>query len=66
MVRRSRQRDPEPEGLAQLDEYLTAQGLDTGWLVIFDQRQSRPSMSKRTRVMKKKTPSGRKVTVVRL
>jgi hypothetical protein len=34
--------------------------------VIFDQRKSRPSPSKRTRTVKKKTPSGRKVTVVRL
>jgi len=65
-VWRSRQRDPEATGLAQLDAYLDAQGPATAWLVIFDQRARRPSPSKRTRTARKRTPSGRAVTVVRL
>jgi hypothetical protein len=63
---RSRQRDPEPEGLGQLDEYLDHTDADAAWLVVFDQRARRPPPSKRTRAVKKKTPAGRKVTVVRL
>ncbi len=63
---RTGQRDPMPKGLSQLDEYLESLGENTGWLVVFDQRAGRPPPSKRMRATKKKTPAGRRVTVVRL
>ncbi|MDP3208070.1 MAG: hypothetical protein Q8M65_02880 [Rhodoglobus sp.] len=51
-------------GLGQFDEYLSGLGLDTGWLVIFDQRKGQPSLAKRTRVEEATTPGGRTVAVV--
>ena len=39
---------PFPQGLHQLDTYLTGLNLETGWLVIFDQRDGLPPISKRT------------------
>ena len=57
--------DPLPEGLEQLDRYLIGLGLDTGWLVIFDQRSGRPEISERTATQTAVTPTGRNVTVIR-
>jgi len=57
--------DPAQEGLAQLDERLSALGLDTGWLVIFDRRPELPRLAERTRAETARTPAGREVTVVR-
>lgn len=57
--------NPEPDGLAQLDGYLSALGLDTGWLVIFDQRPQLPPIETRTSSSVSVTPGGRQVTVVR-
>jgi hypothetical protein len=62
------QRDTGPdaltEGLAQLDAYLAGLSLDTGWLVIFDQRSGIPPIAERTRTEPATTPAGRSVTVV--
>jgi hypothetical protein len=57
--------DPLKEGLSQLDERLSGLGLDTGWLVIFDQRSGLPDISERTTTEMAITPSGRTVTVIR-
>jgi hypothetical protein len=57
--------DPLKEGLNQLDERLSGLGLDTGWLVIFDQRSGLPDISERTTTETGTTPSGRTVTVIR-
>ena len=57
--------NPEPEGLAQLDGYLSSLGVDTGWLVIFDQRPRLRPISERTSSSVSVTPAGRQVTVVR-
>jgi hypothetical protein len=57
--------DPLNEGLSQLDERLSGLGLDTGWLVIFDQRSGLPEISERTTTETATTPSGRLVTVIR-
>jgi hypothetical protein len=62
-VRRAGRPDPEGEGLAQLDRYLTGLGLDTDWLVIFDRRQGLPPIAARTRA-RATTPGGRAVLVV--
>jgi hypothetical protein len=57
--------DPLNEGLAQLDQYLNGLGLDTGWLVIFDQRSGLPDISERTTTETATSPAGRAITVIR-
>jgi hypothetical protein len=57
--------DPLHEGLEQLDLYLAGLGLDTGWLVIFDQRSGLPDIADRTTTEPATTPAGRSVVVVR-
>jgi hypothetical protein len=57
--------DPLAEGLKQLDAYLAGLGLDTGWLVIFDQRSGLPPIAERTTAEQAVTPGGRSVVVVR-
>jgi hypothetical protein len=57
--------DPLKSGLEQLEGYLAGLGLDTGWLVIFDQRQGQPPLAERTSATSTTTPSGRQVTVLR-
>ncbi|MCL4870561.1 MAG: AAA-like domain-containing protein [Anaerolineae bacterium] len=64
-VWRDGEKDPLAEGLAQLDDYLSGLGLETGWLVIFDRRRGRPSISERTTAEHATTPSGRDVIVIR-
>ena len=60
-----RDKNPIPDGLAQLDSYLDGLGLDTGWLVIFDQRPNLPDISERTTAEPATTPSGRTITLIR-
>ena len=62
---RTRRKDPLGDGLAQLDSYLARLGLDTGWLVIFDQRSGAPPIEMRTTTEEASTPSGRTVSVIR-
>ncbi len=57
--------NPLTQGVAQLDHYLGGLGLDTGWLVIFDQRSGLPDISERTTTETATTPAGRVVTVIR-
>jgi hypothetical protein len=57
--------DPLKRGLRQLDDYLAGLGLDSGWLVIFDQRTGLPPISERTTTEKAVTPSGRDIVVIR-
>lgn len=64
-VWRPREKDPLAQGLVQLDGYLTQLGLVEGTLVIFDRRPSR-RRSGVPKLGKAKTPSGRKVVVLRL
>jgi hypothetical protein len=64
-VWRDGQGDPLNEGLEQLDSYLSGLGLETGWLVIFDQRSGLPDISERTTTETAVTPTGRAVTVIR-
>jgi hypothetical protein len=62
---RDKKADPVPEGLKQLDAYLSGLGLETGWLVIFDQRSGLPDIAERTTTEPATTPAGRSVVVVR-
>jgi hypothetical protein len=57
-------RNPLAEGLALLDSYLSGLGLETGWLVIFDQRSGQPPIDERTSSQPAQTPDGRSVTVI--
>ena len=57
-------KDPRPQGLRQLDGYLAGLGLQSGWLVIFDQRAGLGPIEERTRVEEATTPGNRAVTVV--
>ena len=57
--------DPLSAGLDQLDRYLTGLSLDTGWLVIFDQREGLPSIAARTTTEQVASPDHRLITVIR-
>ena len=57
--------DPLSAGLGQLDKYLTGLGVESGWLVIFDQREGLPSIAERTTTETAQTSNGRQVTVIR-
>ena len=57
--------DPLKEGLAQLDDYLSRLSLETGWLMIFDQRSGQPPVEDRTSGELVTTPAGRRVTLIR-
>jgi hypothetical protein len=57
--------DPLDAGLKQLDAYLAGLGLETGWLVIFDQRSDLPDIGERLTTEPATTPAGRRVIVVR-
>lgn len=58
-------RDALADGLTQLDSYLNGLDLETGWLVIFDQRSGQPPIEERTTAEKIVTPAGRTVTLIR-
>ncbi|NET34025.1 MAG: ATP-binding protein, partial [Cyanothece sp. SIO1E1] len=64
-VQRQGRPDPLNAGLQQLDRYLAGLGLETGWLVIFDQRQGLPPIAERTTTEPVKTPGDRTVIVIR-
>ncbi|MBV8479282.1 MAG: AAA family ATPase [Actinobacteria bacterium] len=64
-VWRPREKDPLDQGLVQLDGYLERLGLGAGTLVIFDRRGGKRK-SGVPKLGKAKTPSGRKVALLRL
>lgn len=65
-VWRSREKDPLPKGLSQLDGYLARLGLDQGTLVLFDRRKDAVSPEGDAQLEEVALPSGRKATVLRL
>ncbi len=64
-VWRDGRKDPEADGLAQLDSYLTGLGQESGWLLIFDKRAGLSPVEERLSMHEGITPSGRRVAVVR-
>ena len=64
-VWRDGEKDPLAKGLQQLDTYLAGLGLESGWLVIFDQRSGLPPIEERTTTESATTASGRAVVVIR-
>lgn len=57
-------KNPRPQGIKQLDGYLTGLGLDTDWLIIFDQRAGLPPIEERTRIEQTSADSGRRIKVI--
>jgi hypothetical protein len=64
-VWRDKQVDPLKRGLEQLDDYLHKTGLEAGVLVIFDRRKDAKSIEKRTKFKPVKTPSKKRVLLLR-
>jgi len=67
--------DPLTDGLKQLDTYMSGLSysgvaiegttVETGWLVIFEQRSNQPAISERTSAETVSTPAGRSITLIR-
>ena len=64
-VWRAQRKDPEADGLLQLERYLHRMALSEGFLVIFDQRVDAPSWETRISASEARTESGRTVWVMR-
>ncbi len=64
-MRRDGDGDPLGEGLEQLGEYLLRLGLDTGTLVLFDQRTTAPPIDEGCS-REEVEHGGRRIAVVRL
>ncbi len=64
-VRRDKDGDPLDDGLQQLSDYLDHLGLDTGTLVLFDQRDEAPPITERCS-REEQEHGGRRITVLRL
>ena len=56
-MRRDGDADPTPEGLRQIEGYLSSLGLGHGWLVVFDRRSNAPPVAERTRFLSGQTPT---------
>jgi type II secretory pathway predicted ATPase ExeA len=64
-VWRNSRPDPLTRGLQQLDRYLAGLSLESGWLVIFDQRSGLNPIADRTTTEQATTEQGRSITVIR-
>jgi len=64
-VWRDKRGDPQSEGLDQLDSYLARLGLESGWLLIFDQRKKSPPIEERLSTQISTTKNQRSITVIR-
>lgn len=64
-VWRAGEKDPEKQGIVQLDGYLASLGLSEGTLVIFD-RRAKKAKRPRKRRGSAKAASGRAITLLRL
>jgi hypothetical protein len=57
--------DPIGAGLEQLDRYLAGLELESGWLVIFDQRSGLGRIADRTTIETVASAQGKQITVIR-
>ena len=64
-VWRDKAKDPLPQALKQIDQYLTKLKLENGVLVIFDRRGEAAEVEERTRFEEAVTLSGKRVTLLR-
>jgi hypothetical protein len=64
-VWREKKRDPQNDGIEQLESYLARLGLDEGWLFIFDRRKNALPIEQRLSTEIVKTENQRDITVIR-
>ncbi|WP_373693684.1 ATP-binding protein [Limnofasciculus baicalensis] len=64
-VWREKKRDPQTEGIEQLESYLARLGLDEGWLFVFDRRQNALPIEERLSTQVVMTENQRTITVIR-
>ncbi|BAY82405.1 hypothetical protein NIES267_18850 [Calothrix parasitica NIES-267] len=64
-VWREKKRDPQAEGIEQLESYLARLGLNEGWLFIFDRRKNALPIEERLSTKVVKTEKRRDITVIR-
>jgi len=64
-VWREKKRDPQNDGIEQLESYLARLGLDEGWLFIFDRRKNALPIEERLLTEVVNTEKGRDITVIR-
>ncbi len=64
-VWREKKRDPQTEGIEQLESYLARLGLDEGWLFVFDRRQNALPIEERLSTQVVMTENQRAITVIR-
>jgi hypothetical protein len=64
-VWREKKRDPQADGIEQLESYLGRLGLDFGWLFVFDRRKNALPMEERLSTEVVVTENQRRITVIR-
>ncbi len=64
-VWRDKKRDPQADGIEQLESYLGRLGLDFGWLFIFDRRKNALPMEERLSTEVLVTENQYRITVIR-
>jgi type II secretory pathway predicted ATPase ExeA len=64
-VWREKKRDPQTEGIEQLESYLARLGLNEGWLFVFDRRKNALPIEERLSTQIVVTENQRAITVIR-
>ena len=64
-VWREKKRDPQTEGIEQLESYLARLGLNEGWLLVFDRRKNALPIEERLSTEMVVTENQRSITVIR-
>jgi len=64
-VWREKKRDPQAEGIEQLESYLARLGLSSGWLLVFDRRKNALPIEERLSTQVVTTENQRSITVIR-
>ncbi|MEO1762267.1 MAG: ATP-binding protein [Cyanobacteria bacterium J06629_18] len=64
-VWREKKRDPQAQGIEQLESYLARLGLSSGWLLIFDRRKNALPIEERLSTEVVVTENQRSITVIR-
>ncbi|MBF2063567.1 MAG: ATP-binding protein [Calothrix sp. C42_A2020_038] len=64
-VWREKKRDPQSEGIEQLESYLARLGLNEGWLFVFDRRKNALPIEERLSTQIIVTENQRAITVIR-